>query len=92
MECCSSTSSSNYEEDLENVCTIVAADTVTVRRKVWVHDINMKSTQGKLLVGVTGNVMMRRIIVVRLLQVYSHSSVNFYKLNIHNQIICVRHC
>ena len=42
MECCSSTSSSDYEKDLENVCTIVAADTVTVRRKVWVHDINMK--------------------------------------------------
>jgi len=30
--------------------------------------------------------------VVRLLQVYSHSYFNFYKLNIHNQIICVRHC
>jgi len=42
MECCSSTSSSDYEEDLESVCAILAADTVTVRRKVWVHDINMK--------------------------------------------------
>ena len=92
MECCSSTSSSDYEEDLENVCAIVAADTVTVRRKVWVHDINMKSTQGLSRVGITGNVMMRRITVVRLLQVYSHSYVNFCKLNIHNQIICVRRC
>jgi len=34
MECCSSTSSSDYEEDLENVGAILAADTVTVRRKV----------------------------------------------------------
>ena len=42
MECCSSASSSDCEEDLENVCTILAADPVTVRRKVWVHDINMK--------------------------------------------------
>ena len=42
MECCSSTSSSDYEEDLENVCAILAADTITVRRKVWVHDINMQ--------------------------------------------------
>jgi hypothetical protein len=42
MERCSSTSSSDYGEDLENVCAILAADTVTVRRKVWVHDINMK--------------------------------------------------
>ena len=41
MECCSSTSSSDYEEDLGNVGAILAADTVTVRRKVWVHDINM---------------------------------------------------
>jgi len=92
MECCSSTSSSNYVENLENVCAIVAAGTVTVRRKVWVHDINMKSTQGISRVGVTGNVMMRRVIVVRLLQVYSHSYVNFYKFNIHNQIICARRC
>jgi len=65
MEYCSSTSSSNYVEDLENVCAFVAADTVTVRRKVWVHDISMKSTQGISRVGVTGNVMMRRIVVVR---------------------------
>jgi hypothetical protein len=42
MECCSSNSSLDYEGDLENVCAILAADTVTVRRKVWVHDINMK--------------------------------------------------
>jgi len=42
MEYCSATSSSDYEEDIENVCAILAADTVTVRRKVWVHDINMK--------------------------------------------------
>jgi hypothetical protein len=42
MECCSSSSSSDYEADLENVCAILAADTVTVRRNVWVHDINMK--------------------------------------------------
>ena len=42
MGCCSSTSSSDYEEDLENVCAILAADTATIRRKVWVHDINMK--------------------------------------------------
>ena len=42
MECCSSTSSLDYEEDLENVCAILAANTVTVRRRVWVHDINMK--------------------------------------------------
>jgi hypothetical protein len=42
MECCSSTSSLDYEKDLENVCAFLAADTVTVRRKVWVHDINMK--------------------------------------------------
>jgi len=42
MECCSSTSSSDYEEDLENICAILAADTVSVRRNVWVHDINMK--------------------------------------------------
>jgi len=42
MECCNSTSSSVYEEDLENVCAILAADTVTVRRKVWVHDINIE--------------------------------------------------
>jgi hypothetical protein len=39
MECCSSTSSSDYG-DLENVCAIL--DAQTVRRKVWVHDINMK--------------------------------------------------
>jgi hypothetical protein len=45
MECCSSTSSSDYEEDLENVCAILAADTVTVRRKLWVHDINMKRNE-----------------------------------------------
>jgi hypothetical protein len=37
MECCSSTISSDYEADLENVCAILAADAVTV----WVHDINM---------------------------------------------------
>jgi hypothetical protein len=42
MERCSSTSSSDYEEDFENVCAILAADTVTVWRKVWVHDIDMK--------------------------------------------------
>ena len=42
MECCSSTSSSDYEEDLENICAILVADTETVRRKMWVHDINMK--------------------------------------------------
>jgi len=42
MECWSSTSSSDYEENLENVCAILAVDTVTVRREVWVHDINMK--------------------------------------------------
>jgi hypothetical protein len=42
MECCSSTSSSDYEEDLENICAILAADTVTIRRKVRVHDVNMK--------------------------------------------------
>jgi len=42
MGCCSLASSSDYEEDLESVCTILAADTVTVLRKVWVHDINMK--------------------------------------------------
>jgi hypothetical protein len=42
MECCSSTSSSDCEEDLENVCAILAADTGTVRRKERVHDINMK--------------------------------------------------
>jgi hypothetical protein len=41
MECCSSSSSSDYEADLENVCAILAADAVAVRRKVWVHDINM---------------------------------------------------
>ena len=70
MECCSSTSSSDYEEDLENVCAIVAADTVNVRRKVWVYDINMKSTQGISRMGVTGNVMMRRRVVVRLLQFF----------------------
>jgi spore coat polysaccharide biosynthesis protein SpsF (cytidylyltransferase family) len=39
MECCSSTSSSDYRE-FENVCAILAAE--TFRRKVWVHDINMK--------------------------------------------------
>jgi hypothetical protein len=39
IECCSSTSSSDYG-DLENACAILAAE--TVRRKVWVHDINMK--------------------------------------------------
>jgi hypothetical protein len=42
MDCCSSNNSSVYEEDLEIVCAILAADTVTVRRKVWVHDMNMK--------------------------------------------------
>jgi len=42
MECCSSASLSDYEEDLENICAILTADTVTVRRKLWVHDINMK--------------------------------------------------
>jgi hypothetical protein len=42
MGCCSLTNSSDYEEDLENVCTFLAADTVTVLRKVWVHDITMK--------------------------------------------------
>jgi len=41
-ECCSSTSSSDYEEDLENVCAILAADTMTVRRKVCVHNIIMQ--------------------------------------------------
>jgi len=45
MECCSSTASSDCEEDLENVCAILAADTVTVRRKMWVHDINMKRNE-----------------------------------------------
>ena len=39
MECCSSVSSTDYEENLEIVCANVAADTTTVRRKVWVHDI-----------------------------------------------------
>ena len=29
MECCSSTSSLDYEEDLKSVCAILAADTVT---------------------------------------------------------------
>jgi hypothetical protein len=29
-------------EDLENICAILAANTVTVRRKVWVRDIKMK--------------------------------------------------
>jgi len=42
MECCSSTGSSDCEDDLENVCAILAADRVTVRRKVWAHDINTK--------------------------------------------------
>ena len=42
MERCSSTSSSDYEEDLEDVCAILAADTMTVRRKVWVHAINVQ--------------------------------------------------
>ena len=42
MECCSSTSSSDCEADLENVRVILAGDRVTVRRKVWVHGINMK--------------------------------------------------
>jgi hypothetical protein len=47
MECCSSTSSSDYDEDLENTCAILAADTVTVRRKMWVRDINMKRKEGE---------------------------------------------
>jgi hypothetical protein len=34
MECCSSTNSLDYEEDLENIFVILAADTVTVRRKI----------------------------------------------------------
>jgi len=42
MECCSSTSSSDYEEDLENVCAILAVDTMTVWRKVWVHGTIMQ--------------------------------------------------
>ena len=42
MECCSSASSSDYEEVLENVCATVAADTTTVPRNVWVHDIIMQ--------------------------------------------------
>ena len=42
MECCSSTSSSDCEEDPENVRAILAADTVTVRTKEWGDDINMK--------------------------------------------------
>ena len=42
MECSSSTSSAHCGEDLENVCAVLAADTVTVRRKVCVRDINMK--------------------------------------------------
>jgi hypothetical protein len=41
MGCCSSTISSDYETDLEKVCAILAADGLTVRRKVWVRDINM---------------------------------------------------
>jgi hypothetical protein len=42
MEWRSSTSSSDYQEDLENVCAILVADTVAVRRILWVHDISMK--------------------------------------------------
>ena len=38
MECCSSTGSSDYEEDLENVCAILAADTVTVRKIVFIYN------------------------------------------------------
>ena len=32
VECCSSTSSADCEADLEKVCAVLAADTVTVRR------------------------------------------------------------
>jgi hypothetical protein len=39
MECCSSVSSTECEQDLEIVCATVAADTTTVRRKVGVHYI-----------------------------------------------------
>ena len=42
MECCSSISTSDYEEDLLNVCAIIEADIRTARRKLWVHDINVQ--------------------------------------------------
>ena len=35
----------DYEEDLENVCAILTADTVNVLRRVWVRDINLKQKE-----------------------------------------------
>jgi len=54
------------------------------------REYNVWWSRGTL--SVSTDYMTRRIIEVRPLQVYSHSSFNFCEFNIRNQIICVPHC
>nr|CAD7456306.1 unnamed protein product [Timema tahoe] len=42
MEKSGSSSSSEFEEELENACAVLVANTVARKKRVWVHQINLK--------------------------------------------------
>nr|CAD7459321.1 unnamed protein product [Timema tahoe] len=42
MEKSGSSSSSEFEEELENACPVLVANTVARRKRVWVHQVNLK--------------------------------------------------